>query len=100
MQIFQSSLCCLTENMSEKKIRSYWENIDIPAAFSNVQYFTKTLRSLGLHTNIKKVQHALEKNSFFQTSRNIRRNFKRRHDLAFYFSQRWESDVGMYECCI
>ncbi len=40
------------------------------------------------------VKRALEKDIAYQTGRVLRRNFPRRRDLAYYFSERWETNLG------
>ena len=73
-----------------------WKNIRIPGSFSSPGYFYKGLKSsdkTGKKT-FDQVQTILKKNINFQTSRVLRKNFPRRRDLAFYFSERMEADLG------
>ena len=73
-----------------------WKNIKIPGSFSSAGYFYRGLKSsnkTGKKT-FDQVQGILKKNINFQTSRLLRKNFPRRRDLAFYFSERMEADLG------
>ncbi len=87
----------LARSMAEKrKIRKKWTNILIPGSFSSPSYFYKGLRETKdtegkTQEEIKKL---LERDISFQASRALRKKFPRRKDLSYFFSERWEADVG------
>ncbi len=73
-----------------------WKNIKTPGSFSNSTYFYKGLeqeKSVG-NKSEKDVKKILQNDITFQTARTLRRNFPRRKDLAYYFSEKWEADLG------
>ena len=83
--------------MREKeRFRKKWKNIAVPGSFSSPSYFFKGLRAkkaTGGKTE-EQVRKILEGDISFQTSRALRKTFPRRKDLAYFFSERWEADVG------
>ncbi len=73
-----------------------WKDIRTPGAFSSAAYFYRGLESAhktGGKSQVE-VKRALEKDIAYQTGRVLRKNFPRRRDLAYYFSERWETDLG------
>ncbi len=83
-------------SQSQTAITKKWRNIDIPGSFSNSNYFYRGLvssdKTRGKSEN--QIKSALKKDIVYQTSRTLRKKFPRRHDLATYFSETWEMDLG------
>lgn len=72
-----------------------WLDIDFPGSYSGLDTFYKALKKKGETKTRQEVKKLLEENSAYQTSRGLpRRPFKTRKDVARYFSQRWEADLG------
>ncbi len=81
--------------VQKKTILRLWRDIKFPASFSNARYFTQSLKkNRGLETTVKTVRNILETDPGYQTSRALKRNFLRRHEYVYFFSQRWEGDLG------
>ena len=54
----------------------------------------KALKKKGIRVSRSRVKKALEDDPTYQTSRALKKRFTRRKTITFYFSERWESDVG------
>ena len=82
--------------MSEQdsEILALWKNIDYPGSFSNIEYFLRTLRERGIDASRARVKKVLQENATYQTSRALKRSFPRRTTQTYYFSERWEADLG------
>ena len=83
--------------MSNEKILKLWHSTDFPSAYSNVQYFAKSLKKknkdLSKNKTTSDIKKILENDIYYQTSRNVRKTFKTRNDLESYFSTRMEADL-------
>ncbi len=82
--------------MAKRQLLHKWGDITQPNAFSNPKYFIKTISKLKRKElgGLKGITQLLEKNSSFQLTRNKKRTFPRRHEYAFYFSEKWEADLA------
>ncbi len=89
-------------------IKNY-TNIKFPGAFSNESYFLKGVqekeKEAAARTKKKRgrkpepvtqsaLKRALEQDYTYQTGRSLRKHFKRRRDLSFGMSERWECDIA------
>ena len=82
------------QRRKEQKIQKLWKNADFQGSFSNLNYFIKALRKRGDVTSRETVRKALEKDLNYQTSRQLPKTFPRRKNVTFYFSERFEMDLG------
>ena len=80
---------------TDKKILKLWHSTDFPSGYSNAQYFTKALKNKGIIKNKtgNDIRKILQSDIYYQTSRNVRKNFKTRSDVESYFSTRMEADL-------
>ena len=79
--------------------RAAWRNPKVPGAFSNASYFLKGLHKWAparnrLPDSLRQLQQALSRDDGYQTARVLRRRFERRPDVALYFNEKWEADLG------
>ena len=81
--------------------RAAWRNPRVPGAFSNPLYFLKGLKQWAparnrLPDSLRQLREALSRDGGYQTGRALRRRFTRRPDVALYFNEKWEADLGDY----
>ena len=81
--------------------RLAWRNPKVPGAFSNAQYFLRGLKKWApargrLPDSLHQLRQALSRDGSYQTARVLRRRFPRRPDVALFFNEKWEADLGDY----
>ncbi len=71
-----------------------WRDIHHPGSYSGLERFYRGLKQEGVNVSKEKVRQILEEDLHFQTTRDLRKNFPRRRDMAFGLNERLEADLG------